>query len=225
MNADAVILLVKCTTTGAKTTSLVLYPAEDTDTIVNVKAISDDTTAPGNLELDYDGTGYNKTNSTIGTTTTNTDMVGTDSAALATGVQLSAQGKLDVNAECDTSLTDYGANTTTPPTVTAIRTEIDSNSTRLAAIEARPKRSNLRRRDHAQPCLVRRHRVRRGYPLWQDHPRTGPGTHQHSPPQVPPRPDPRRARASLHPLAGRTEDRSRSGLRARGAPSNTRTCT
>ena len=50
---------------------------------VNIKAISDDTTAPDNLELDYDGTGYNKANSTIGTTTANTDMRGTDSAALA----------------------------------------------------------------------------------------------------------------------------------------------
>ncbi|MCD6161126.1 MAG: hypothetical protein J7K40_01785, partial [candidate division Zixibacteria bacterium] len=33
-------------------------------------------------------------------------MRGTDNAALASGVQLSAQGKLDVNAECDASLTD-----------------------------------------------------------------------------------------------------------------------
>lgn len=37
--------------------------------------ISGDSTAADNLELDYDGTGYNKLNSTIGTTTTNTDMV------------------------------------------------------------------------------------------------------------------------------------------------------
>lgn len=53
---------------------------------VDVKSISDDATAAGNLELDYDGTGYAKTNSTIGTTTTNTDMRGTDSALLATNV-------------------------------------------------------------------------------------------------------------------------------------------
>ena len=84
MNADTTILIVKTTTSGAKTTPMVLYPAEPTDIIVNVKAISDDTTAPDNLELDYDGTGYTKTNSVIGTCTTNTDMRGTDSAALAT---------------------------------------------------------------------------------------------------------------------------------------------
>ena len=34
-----------------------------------------------NLEADYDGTGYDKANSTIGTTTTNSDMRGTDSAS------------------------------------------------------------------------------------------------------------------------------------------------
>lgn len=37
--------------------------------------------------------------------------------ATATTVALNAQGKLDVNAECDTALSDYGANTAIPPTV------------------------------------------------------------------------------------------------------------
>jgi len=50
---------------------------------VDTVQISSDGTAADNLELDYDGTGYNKANSTIGTTTTNTDMRGTDNAALA----------------------------------------------------------------------------------------------------------------------------------------------
>jgi hypothetical protein len=48
---------------------------------VNIAEISDDETAPGNLELDYDGTGYDKANSTIGNTTTNADMRGTNNAA------------------------------------------------------------------------------------------------------------------------------------------------
>lgn len=65
---------------------------------VDSVAVSGDSTAADNLEADYDGTGYNKSNSTIGTTTTNTDMV---SAA---------------------------------PTAAAVRAEIDSNSTQLAAI-------------------------------------------------------------------------------------------
>ncbi len=49
----------------------------------DVTAVSGDSTAADNLEADYDGTGYSKSNSTIGTCTTNTDMRGTDSAALA----------------------------------------------------------------------------------------------------------------------------------------------
>jgi hypothetical protein len=51
----------------------------DVDTSGNINAnvvqISGDSTAANNLESDYDGTGYNKSNSTIGTCTTNTDMV------------------------------------------------------------------------------------------------------------------------------------------------------
>jgi len=50
---------------------------------VNVSQISGDSGAADNLEADYDGTGYDKSASTIGTTTTNTDMRGTDSALLA----------------------------------------------------------------------------------------------------------------------------------------------
>jgi hypothetical protein len=50
---------------------------------VDAVQISGDSTSADNLELDYDGTGYAKANSTIGTTTTNTDMRGTDNAALA----------------------------------------------------------------------------------------------------------------------------------------------
>ncbi len=75
---------------------------------VNVTSISGDPTAADNLEADYDGTGYSKSNSTIGTCTTNTDMRGTDSAY-----------------------------TGTPPTAANIRAEIDSNSTELAAIKGR----------------------------------------------------------------------------------------
>ncbi len=62
------------------------YIVEEVLVVADVLAISHDETAADNLELDYDGTGYAKANSTIGnvtlvtTTTTNTDMVGTDGA-------------------------------------------------------------------------------------------------------------------------------------------------
>lgn len=84
----------------AKVGALTFTVANQLD--ANVISVSGDSDAANNLELDYDGTGYNKSNSTIGTCTTNTDMRGTDSA----------------------------------PTAAAIRSEIDSNSTQLAAIVA-----------------------------------------------------------------------------------------
>lgn len=46
-----------------------------------------------------------------------------DVGAKTGNVALSAQEKLDVNVEADSALTDYGANTTTPPTVGAIADE------------------------------------------------------------------------------------------------------
>lgn len=42
---------------------------------VNIFSISDDDVAANNMELFFDGTGYNAANSTIGTVTTNTDLV------------------------------------------------------------------------------------------------------------------------------------------------------
>lgn len=59
------------------------YVIEEALVVADIFAISNDVTAANNLELDYDGTGYNKSASTIGTTTLNTDMRGTNSAALA----------------------------------------------------------------------------------------------------------------------------------------------
>ena len=51
---------------------------------VNATQISGDSTAANNLELDYDGTGYAKANSTIGTVTANSDKTGY--ALSATGI-------------------------------------------------------------------------------------------------------------------------------------------
>ena len=76
---------------------------------VNVNAISDDTTAAANLELDYDGTGYNKTNSTIGTLTTNSDKTGYSISGTKTTLDaLNDISTADVNAQCDTALSDIG---------------------------------------------------------------------------------------------------------------------
>ena len=79
----------------------------------DVVKVSGDSTAADNLELDYDGTGYNKSNSTIGTTTTNTDMRGTDSAFLASSAPsnfsslgISASGHVSQVTLVDTTTTN-----------------------------------------------------------------------------------------------------------------------
>ena len=63
----------------------------------DVVSLSGDTVAADNLEADYDGSGYNKSASTLGTTTTNTDMRGTDSAFLAASAP-SNFGDLEITA-------------------------------------------------------------------------------------------------------------------------------
>ena len=132
--------------------------ADPTGFHVNVLEISGDGTAADNLELDYDGTGYAKANSTIGTTTTNTDVRGTDNAALAATALTDATwtdaraGYLDelaaanMPADLDAVLADTNElqsddvpgliGALNDPTAVAIRTEMDANSTQLAAIVA-----------------------------------------------------------------------------------------
>ena len=77
---------------------------------VDVNSVSDDATAANNLELDYDGTGYNKSNSTIGTCTTNTDMITTAA----------------VNAEVDAALSEIGLDHLISASVTG--TDVTDNS-------------------------------------------------------------------------------------------------
>ena len=71
---------------------------------VDTKSISDDATAANNLELDYDGTGLTRANSTIGTATavgSVTGNVGGDVQGNVDGSvgSLGATAKTDVNAE------------------------------------------------------------------------------------------------------------------------------
>lgn len=88
---------------------------------VDVTKISGDATAANNLELDYDGTGYAKANSTIGTCTTNTDMRGTDSAATA-----SALATVDSNV--DAILVDTAEIGAAGAGLTALATPADVNA-------------------------------------------------------------------------------------------------
>ena len=104
---------------------------------VNVAQISGDSAAADNLEADYDGTGYAKTASTIGTCTSNTDMRGTDNAALAsvcTEARLAELGS--GNLPADVAAVGAAIAGLNDPTAAAIREEMDANSTQLAAIAA-----------------------------------------------------------------------------------------
>ena len=59
MNADTVAIIVKTTSTGAKTTPIVMYPEEAGDMRADVVMISGDSAAADNLETATDGGSYN----------------------------------------------------------------------------------------------------------------------------------------------------------------------
>jgi hypothetical protein len=59
MDADTVAVIVKTSTSGAKTTVLVFYPETAGDLRVDAVMVSGDATAADNLESACDGTGYN----------------------------------------------------------------------------------------------------------------------------------------------------------------------
>lgn len=73
MNADTVAVIVKTSSSGAKTTVVVLNPQEAGDIKVDVETISDDATAASNAEAFFDGTGYAGTGNVIPTVTTLTN--------------------------------------------------------------------------------------------------------------------------------------------------------
>jgi len=119
--------------TGAHTLTNITVPVT-TDVTNEVSAdavkISGDSVAADNLELDYDGTGYVKSNSTIGTCTSNTDMRGTDSAntvvpdvaGTAATLHGVTDGKIDtVGTNVTAVLLDTG--TTIPGTITSLQTD------------------------------------------------------------------------------------------------------
>lgn len=99
-------------------------PATQTNLLgVNLVQVSGDGGAADNLELDYDGTGYAKANSTIGTATTVTG--GATSSALAT-----------VDTVVDTILVDTAAMQPLVAKVPLSDGSITWNSTALASINA-----------------------------------------------------------------------------------------
>lgn len=87
MNGDAICVIIKTSSSGAKTTPIILYPEEAGDIRVDVVQISGDTTAADNAEAFFDGTGYAGTNNVIPTVTTTTTATNVTTVnGLASGV-------------------------------------------------------------------------------------------------------------------------------------------
>lgn len=84
----------------------------------NATQISGDTTAADNLELFFDGTGYNASTSTVGTTTTVTN------AVTANVTQISGDTTAADNLELFFDGTGYNASNSTVGTVTAITNSV-----------------------------------------------------------------------------------------------------
>tara|TARA_Y100001963_G_C6768395_1_gene443505 strand:- start:577 stop:1530 length:954 start_codon:yes stop_codon:yes gene_type:complete len=106
MNADTVVIIVKTSTVDAKTTPIVLYPEEAGDIRVDVTQLGSATQSATDLK-DFADAGYDpSTNKVQGvvlcdTTTTNSDMRGTDSAATAAALAT-------VDSNVDAILVDTG---------------------------------------------------------------------------------------------------------------------
>jgi hypothetical protein len=95
----------------------------------DVTAISGDSPAADNLEAAFDNTGYNLSNSTIGTCTTNTDMRGTDSALLAASAPTNFG---DMSIAVTTGLVDIGKNSE----IDAIKVVTDDLTSTAALVDA-----------------------------------------------------------------------------------------
>jgi len=103
---------------------------------VDIGAVSGDATAADNLELDYDGTGYAKANSTIGTATDVTNGVTASTVTDKTGYSISGTkttlddlndvSTAEVNTQVDLGLSDIGLDHLVSASVTG--TDITDNS-------------------------------------------------------------------------------------------------
>lgn len=115
MNADTVCVIVKTTSSGAKTTPMVLYPNKTGGLSVNVTSWAGTATATTNVALKNtlakttDVTGFND----LSAAQVNTEC---DTALVDVGLTTTVTGRIDAavstratSAQVDTSLTTYGA--------------------------------------------------------------------------------------------------------------------
>jgi hypothetical protein len=126
MTADTVAIIVKTSTSGAKTTPIVIYPEEAGDVRSDVVQLSGDSTAADNAEAFFDGTGYAGTNNTIPTVTNVTNMV------TANTTQISGDSVAADNAESFFDGTGYAGTNNTIPTVTSVTNIVTANATQIS---------------------------------------------------------------------------------------------
>lgn len=93
---------------------------------VDVTSISGDSNSANNLELDYDGTGYAKANSTIGIATAVTNQVTADITAIS-----GDSGAAD-NAEAFFDGTGYAGTNNVIPTVTTVSNQVTADMTAIS---------------------------------------------------------------------------------------------
>lgn len=116
MNADSVAVIVKTSSSGAKTTPIVLYPEEAGDIRVDATMISGDATAADNAELMFDGTGY----------------AGGTTKLSVNAVALSGDTTAADNAEAFFDGTGYAGTGNTIPTVTTVTNMVSANVTQIS---------------------------------------------------------------------------------------------
>ena len=141
MNADTVAIIVKTSTVDAKTTPIILYPEEAGDIRVDVTQLGSNTQSATDLK-DFADAGYDpSTNKVQGvvlvdTTTTNSDMRGTDSAATASALS-TTDGKIDtIDGIVDAILADTGTDGVVLATNAISAAKIAANAFATGAVNA-----------------------------------------------------------------------------------------
>ena len=150
VDGDTVAVIVKTTSSGAKTTPIVMYPQSAANPIqVNVQSISGDSVAADNAEAFFDGTGYAGTNNVIPTVTTVNGLAANtitataiqndaitaakianaaiDAATFATGAIDAAALAADASTEIRSLASGTSDSGTTTTMVDAARTEADTD--------------------------------------------------------------------------------------------------
>jgi NifU-like protein involved in Fe-S cluster formation len=132
MNADTVAIIVKTSSVGAKTTSIVMYPEEAGDIRVNVTQVSGDTTAADTLELFVEALDQSTGQIDAGTFAADAIAAATLAADVTTELQsglATAAALATVDTVVDAILVDTG--TDIPATLATVAGYLD---TEIAAI-------------------------------------------------------------------------------------------